>query len=282
MKPDVLWTNGLHRLLKPGLKNKPKLMLLVHLAGYVESLSPIAISSPFLDCLKVTLNVISSAGFGQHFPWNVPTATANHGSTLTFPTAIKQSIDLAVWRAITPNWAYRLPISVLERTKLAYDELERHIYGIIRDASYANSEQEGKIGITPGSLLMGLLEANGTIEDESRLSDQELLANIYVSLSHFMSYVSGVTIGMSLRYFYLPAMVRPSSSNFTNELFSTTQTDTTAHTLSFVIAIFALYPDIHARVRSEADAVWPDSTSRQSSTYKSDFPRLVSTIRAYT
>ncbi|KAF8606504.1 cytochrome P450 [Ceratobasidium sp. AG-I] len=185
---------------------------------------------------KVTLNVIASAGFGQHFPWDTPNPGANQGLTLTLPVAIKDSIELAVWRAITPTWAYRLPVSVLAKTKLAYDEIERHIYGIIRDASYADSEQKAKTGIAPGSLLMGLLEANGTIEDELRLSDQELLSNIYVLL------LAGH--------------------------------DTTAHTVSFVMAIFALYPDIHARVRSEADAVWPDSTSRQSSIYKSDFPRM--------
>lgn len=46
------------------------------------------------------------------------------------------------------------------------------------------------------------------------------------------------------------------------------------------MAIFALYPDIHARVRAEADAVWPGApsnpTARLSSSYKEDFPRLVS------
>jgi hypothetical protein len=42
------------------------------------------------------------------------------------------------------------------------------------------------------------------------------------------------------------------------------------------MAIFALYPDIHARVREEADNVWPNPTAERKSTYKADFPRLVS------
>jgi hypothetical protein len=55
--------------------------------------------------------------------------------------------------------------------------------------------------------------------------------------------------------------------------------DTTAHTLAFAMAILALYPDIHARIREEADSIWPhahtDPSARSASSYKEDFPRLV-------
>jgi hypothetical protein len=60
--------------------------------------------------------------------------------------------------------------------------------------------------------------------------------------------------------------------------------DTTSHTVAFITAIFALYPDIHARVREEADSVWPgahaDPTKRKHSIYKDDFQRLVISIRS--
>ncbi|KAG9104060.1 hypothetical protein FRC06_005760 [Ceratobasidium sp. 370] len=51
--------------------------------------------------------------------------------------------------------------------------------------------------------------------------------------------------------------------------------------MAFVMAIFALYPDIHARVREEADGIWPDPTAHQTSTYKSDFARLPYTLALF-
>lgn len=55
--------------------------------------------------------------------------------------------------------------------------------------------------------------------------------------------------------------------------------DTTAHTTAFITGILALYPNIHARIREEADALWPGAhlnpVVRNSSAYKEDFHRLV-------
>jgi hypothetical protein len=46
------------------------------------------------------------------------------------------------------------------------------------------------------------------------------------------------------------------------------------------MALLVLYPDIHARIRKEADTIWPrahlDPSVRSASSYKADFSRLVS------
>ncbi|KAG9122340.1 hypothetical protein FRC07_001338 [Ceratobasidium sp. 392] len=105
----------------------------------------------------------------------------------------------------------------------------------------AARDREGPVA--PGSLLKGLLEANNALEDKLKLSNRELLSNIYVFL--FAGY------------------------------------ETTAHTLAFVVAILALYPDIHARVRAEADNIWPNPTAYENSAYKSDFARLPYTLALF-
>ncbi|KAG8712644.1 hypothetical protein FRC08_014272, partial [Ceratobasidium sp. 394] len=191
---------------------------------------------------KVTLNIIASAGFGQHFPWEVPT-TNKHTTELPFPTSIIDSIERTFWRALTPGWAYSLPVPQIAGTKLAYDEMERHITNLIHQGSQLEATTETGSSIALGSLLRGLLEANDALEEKLRLSDRELLSNIYVFL------LAGH--------------------------------ETTAHTMAFVMAIFALYPDIHARVREEADSIWSDPTAHQTSTYKSDFAQLPYTLAVF-
>ncbi|QRV75287.1 cytochrome P450 family protein [Ceratobasidium sp. AG-Ba] len=191
---------------------------------------------------KVTLNVIASAGFGQHFPWNTPAADEN-SSGLHFSTSIIDSVERIFWRALTPRWAYSLPIPQITKTMFAFNQMERHIENLIHEARQATVTEESQNPIAFGSLLKGLLEANDELECNSRLSDRELLSNIFILL--FAGH------------------------------------ETSAHTLSFVMAIFALYPDIHAAVREEADKVWPDPAAHKSSTYRSDFVRLPYTLALF-
>ncbi|KAG8701782.1 hypothetical protein FRC09_005146 [Ceratobasidium sp. 395] len=191
---------------------------------------------------KVTLNIIASAGFGQHFPWKSSDAQKSP-TEMSFPTSIIHSMEHIFWRMLTPQWAYSLPVPQIARTKLAYGEMERHIISLIHEGARTDDTRDTERLIAPGSLLKGLLEANGALEDKLRLSDRELLSNIYVFL------LAGH--------------------------------ETTAHTMTFVMAILALYPDIHARVREEADNIWPDPAAYQASTYKSDFTRLPYTLALF-
>ncbi|CAE6408629.1 unnamed protein product [Rhizoctonia solani] len=190
---------------------------------------------------KVTLNIISSVGFGEHFPWNNPVQTESN--RLPLSTSVVEAVPLTVLRALLPNWAYRLPFQSFAKAKLAFEEMERNFTEIIKAANADTSDSSHKRGAEQGDILLGLLQANETADDEQRLSDREVLADIYILL------LAGH--------------------------------DSTSHTVAFITAIFALYPDIHARVREEADNVWPGAhinpTKRKHSAYKDDFQRLIYT-----
>ncbi|KAG8691400.1 hypothetical protein FRC11_004400 [Ceratobasidium sp. 423] len=190
---------------------------------------------------KVTLNIISSAGFGEHFPWDNPVQAESN--RLPLSTSVVEAVPLTVLRALLPNWAYRLPVPSFGRAKLAFEEMERNFTEIIKAANADISDTSHKRGAEQGDILRGLLQANETADDEQRLSDREVLADIYILL------LAGH--------------------------------DSTSHTVAFITAIFALYPMIHTRVREEADGVWPgahiDPTTRKLSSYKDDFQRLTYT-----
>ncbi|CCO31440.1 hypothetical protein BN14_05482 [Rhizoctonia solani AG-1 IB] len=188
---------------------------------------------------KVTLNIISSVGFGEHFSWNNPAQIESN--QLPLSTSVVEAVPLTVLRSLLPNWAYRLPVKSFAKAKLVFEEMERNFIDIIKAANTDASGDEHIRGAEQGDILRGLLQANAMAQDGQRLSEREVLADIYIIL------LAGH--------------------------------DTTSHTVAFITAIFALYPDIHARVREEADSVWPgahaDPTKRKHSIYKDDFQRLV-------
>ncbi|KAB5593998.1 Cytochrome P450 family protein [Ceratobasidium theobromae] len=163
---------------------------------------------------KVTLNVIASAGFGEHFPWDNPIQAGSN--QLPFFTSVVQAVHLTIWRALIPKWAYYLPVPVFLKTKLSYEEMDRHVINLI---------QEGKTSLDIYQIL-GAMDAYG------------LFHEVFMLAGH----------------------------------------DTTAHTTAFITGILALYPNIHARIREEADALWPGAhlnpVVRNSSAYKEDFHRL--------
>lgn len=52
--------------------------------------------------------------------------------------------------------------------------------------------------------------------------------------------------------------------------------ETSAHTLAFAILLMALHPNVQAKIREESLRVWPTLNDVQTSTYKRDFNKFVS------
>lgn len=69
---------------------------------------------------------------------------------------------------------------VFLKTKLSYEEMDRHVINLIQEGKSNIIDGDVK-KIDQGSLLRGLLQANDMPDDGQRLSDRELLSNIYVS-----------------------------------------------------------------------------------------------------
>ena len=135
----------------------------------------------------VALAIIASAGFGMHFGKRSSddreTKTFNSskphpGFKMSFSESLFVAIDTMVVKVLVPRFLYALPISYLRRSDTAYDELRRYIRGIISELRAA-----GKLvgGGEAEDLSRRLIQANDAEleDDKQRLSDDELISNIY-------------------------------------------------------------------------------------------------------
>jgi hypothetical protein len=63
---------------------------------------------------------------------------------------------------------------------LVFEEMERNFIDIIKAANTDASGDEHIRGAEQGDILRGLLQANAMAQDGQRLSEREVLADIYV------------------------------------------------------------------------------------------------------
>ncbi|KAG2144406.1 cytochrome P450 [Suillus bovinus] len=164
--------------------------------------------------LPIALFVIGAAGFGRPISWKED-AVVPLGHQLTFKDAIHtvtQDLTLAL---LVPRWAMGLT-KRFRRARLAFDELHRYLTEMIHERQVSQQEYHH-------DLLSSLLSANdddNLSKDEVKLSDSELIGNIFIFL------VAGH--------------------------------ETTAHTLSFAFALLALHPDKQEEMYQHIKRVLPD------------------------
>lgn len=194
------------------------------------------------DMRDITLFVIASAGFGLQFSRSTM-GESRAGYTMPFGEALFTAIDTMLIRVIAPRFLYTLPIEGLKKSDVAYSELQRYIKQMIVEA-----RTKGK-GIGEGDsneaadLFRRLVEANDA-EDGARLTDDELLSNIYV--------------------FFLAGH------------------ETSAHTLTFAFALLAMHPEVQDKIYDETKMLWPDTTGDQWSSSKLvDYNRLEYTLAVF-
>ena len=131
----------------------------------------------------------SASIFGLRIPYGKETAAAlPPGYQLQFGEALQTACEQMILRWATPAWAYKLPIPPLKRflshMQLAYQELEGHLRGLITESRLA---LKGAKSLTENDLhndlLRRLVESNAVeVEPEKRLTDEELLSNMFVRI----------------------------------------------------------------------------------------------------
>ncbi|EJD41256.1 cytochrome P450 [Auricularia subglabra TFB-10046 SS5] len=203
------------------------------------------------DLRDITLFVIASAGFGLQFSRSTM-GESRAGFTMPFGEALFTAIDTMFTRVAAPRFLYSLPIKGLKKSDTAYTELQRYIKQMIVEA-----RTRGK-GIGEGDsseaadLFRRLVEANDA-EDGARLTDDELLSNIYVFFlaGHGkLLPVIGDLVLMGLK-------------------------ETSAHTLTFAFALLAMHPEEQDKIYAKAKRLWPDTNGEQWSSSKLvDYNRL--------
>ena len=128
----------------------------------------------------LTLFVIASAGFGVQFS-RTTLGAPRAGYRLPFGEALFTAIETMIVRVLAPKWLYALPFEGLQRSNVAYTELQGYIKQMIAEA-----RAPGKPALDADSqpaeaadLFRRLIDANDA-EEGIRLTDDELLPNIYV------------------------------------------------------------------------------------------------------
>ncbi|KZW02920.1 cytochrome P450 [Exidia glandulosa HHB12029] len=132
---------------------------------------------------SLTFLIICSAGFGQSLAWSDMSEDLlppPPGFALSFKRSLLGAVHGIFIRAACPNWLHNLPSwavpTVAKKTRLAFDELQKHLHAMISDARAASLQDSS----SSADLFRRMLDANSGI-DES-LSDGEVLSNIFAFL----------------------------------------------------------------------------------------------------
>ncbi|KAK0239242.1 cytochrome P450 [Armillaria nabsnona] len=163
--------------------------------------------------LPIALNVVGVAGFGRKMTWQADTVITP-GHTMSFRDALQLVSSGIALKIIVPRWAMGL-IARWAKIRAAYDELETYMLEMIRARRTAEKEERY-------DLFSSLLDANDDedlLEGETKLTDRELLGNIFIFL------LAG---------------------------------HEATHTLAFTFALLALYPDQQEILYRHIKTVIPD------------------------
>ncbi|GAA6010361.1 hypothetical protein JCM10207_005192 [Rhodosporidiobolus poonsookiae] len=133
------------------------------------------------DVLAVlTLLVIGETGFGVNFPWPASPSPIHELTRASSLVEVTQAVHEGVLPvAILPPWAMNLPFKPLQRTKFAFEQFEARLRGLIE---MRRREIERGEADDTHDLLTALVRANMREEGKNKLSDQDLLSNVYIFL----------------------------------------------------------------------------------------------------
>ena len=127
----------------------------------------------------LTLFVIASTGFGIHFQRSSHGLPAP-GYTMSFSEALFTALHTFAIKAVVPRWMYALPISKLRQSDTAYTEVRNYIREMIK--AVRQGEQDEKTTAPEAADLFRRLVAANEEGEEGRLSDDELISNIFVRI----------------------------------------------------------------------------------------------------
>ncbi|KAI0078339.1 614 534 cytochrome P450 [Panus rudis PR-1116 ss-1] len=163
--------------------------------------------------MPLALFIIGAAGFGRRLSWT-DEAVPDPGHKLTFRETLYTVSTDVILKVSLP----KLALYATERTrkvKLAFEELEHYMLDMIKHRRNATKKEDRY------DLFSSLLDANeGLLDGEAKLTDQELLGNIFIFL------IAGH--------------------------------ETTAHTLAFALALLALHQDEQEALYQDLKKNFPD------------------------
>ena len=115
------------------------------------------------EMLKLTLHVITGAGYGRSLDWS-SSGEISPGHTLSFIQSLRSLVDHLVFLFLFPKWAFKLPFKRLQDTQLVANEVRTYMEEII--------SEEKEIDY---SVLKALVKGGA-------LSKSELVSNAFIIL----------------------------------------------------------------------------------------------------
>jgi cytochrome P450 len=199
------------------------------------------------EAMRLSLHVISRAGFGVQLSWphEEGTTAVPPGHTMTYKSALETLLHQLLTVIITPKWL--LSISPFKVHKVAFEAYTE--WGSFMREMYESKRNEVRDGTSRGGMdLMGALVKGAGITSESLnagsdgksgskqiLSDDEILGNAFV--------------------------------------FILAGHETAANTIHFSLVFLAMYMSSQKRLQADLDAILGDRPLSEWS-YDEDMPRL--------
>ncbi|PPQ81694.1 hypothetical protein CVT24_003124 [Panaeolus cyanescens] len=196
------------------------------------------------DLRLITMQVIQAAGFGRRPAWAETTKESESGR-MPFEESLSAAASNLIPRSITPGWmidiAEKVGYKKLIVVRKSFDDIKFHMLELVEFArSWLGGDQQDKT--LDAALLRNLVEANSEEVGSKRLNDGQLLSNAFVFL------VAGH--------------------------------ETTAHSLSFMLAFMAIYPEVQRKVREEVLSL-TDGDPLAPLNYKEHLSKLVYTLAVF-
>jgi len=146
---------------------------------------------------KYALFIIGKCAFGFPFSWSEPPTSAN--GKMTLQEALRIATDSLTLTILAPKWAYKLPIKRLKESKEANDQLTEFMQTQVEER-----RREVRDGTSHrDDVFTRLVRANEDEESKYRLSDEELIGNVFVILfagHETTAHTLGATLGFLAYY----------------------------------------------------------------------------------
>lgn len=168
---------------------------------------------------------------------------------MSFRHALHNVLENVWWKIVLPTWAYKLPFcGFVRKIGTSFDEFGMYLQEMVHDRRQLGREAVDRRAT---DLLGALVQSSGADEEDAvpvepevktsdKLSDQEVMGNIYVFL---LAGHGKVLFGLM-------------RTTIAEIAFA----DTTAHTLAFTFGLLALYPDIQQKLLEEISSILPSAS----------------------
>jgi cytochrome P450 len=142
--------------------------------------SLVLIARPGIETMKLSLHVISGAGFGIPFTWESSSEEIWPGHKLSFRKSIETVLHHLGAIVLVPRLLWKLPIQYLRDAEEGYEEFGTYMRELLDRERKLGKESDGQ------NLLSALVKHSATEigegEEQGFLQDQEIIGNTFIFL----------------------------------------------------------------------------------------------------